>query len=243
MWKSSGDVGLMEINMHLALRSVVGAVVFATPHIALAGPFEDHQGIPLNCGKALNCVDTRRPILDYLIVIDHYDEAGVGEYVDVHGWVFTPSSFECLILELHGLGLIDRRVAKLVQRDAIEFIAILGNSATCLSEEAMKERRRFSWSGSWRKRVNTRMLGATSALPVASVDGNSPGEASRKPAFLSRMVCFPHSSNVLAAAGNCPVSTRMAPVHRREDARSRTRLPCGRRFPSVRSGVVSSDIP
>jgi hypothetical protein len=52
--------------------------------------------------------------LDYLIVIDHYDEAGVGEYVDVLGWVFTPSSFECLILELHGLGLIDRRVAKLV---------------------------------------------------------------------------------------------------------------------------------
>jgi hypothetical protein len=40
----------------------------------------------------------------------------------------------------------------------------------------MKERRRFSWSGSWRTRVNTRMLGATSALPVASVDGNSPGK-------------------------------------------------------------------
>jgi hypothetical protein len=93
-------------------------------------------------------------------VIDHYHEAGVGEYVDVHDWVFTPSSFECLILEFDGLGLIDWRVAKLVQRDAIEFIAILGKSATCLSEEAMKERRRFSWSGSWRKRVNTRMLGA-----------------------------------------------------------------------------------
>jgi hypothetical protein len=42
-------------------------------------------------------------------VIDHYDEAGVGEYVDVHGWVFTPSSFECLILELHCLGLIGAR--------------------------------------------------------------------------------------------------------------------------------------
>jgi SAM-dependent methyltransferase len=105
-------------------------------------------------------------------VIDHYDEVGVGEYVDVHGWVFTPSSFECLILELHGLGLIDWRVAKLVQRDAVEFIAILEKSATRLSEEAMKERRRVLLV---RQLEEARqhadwMLGATSALPVAFVE-------------------------------------------------------------------------
>jgi hypothetical protein len=71
-----------------------------------------------------------------------YDEAGPGEYIDVHGWVFTPSSFECLILELHGLGLIDWCVAEVVEREEVEFIAVLQKSATRLSQEAMKERRR-----------------------------------------------------------------------------------------------------
>jgi SAM-dependent methyltransferase len=75
-------------------------------------------------------------------VIANYDETGPGEYIDVHGWVFTPSSFESLILDLHGLGVIDWRVAELVEGEAVEFIAVLEKSATPLSEEAMKERRR-----------------------------------------------------------------------------------------------------
>jgi SAM-dependent methyltransferase len=75
-------------------------------------------------------------------VIANYDENEPGEYIDVHGWVFTPSSFECVLLELHGLGLIDWRVAELVERNEVEFLAILQKSATRLSEEAMKERRR-----------------------------------------------------------------------------------------------------
>ena len=75
-------------------------------------------------------------------VIANYDETGPGEYIDVHGWVFTPSSFECLILDLHGLGLIDWRVTELQEGEAVEFIAVLEKSATRLSEEALKERRR-----------------------------------------------------------------------------------------------------
>jgi hypothetical protein len=75
-------------------------------------------------------------------VIANYDETGPGEYIDVHGWVFTPSSFECLILDLHGLGLIDWRVTELQEGEAVEFIAVLEKSATRLSEEEMKERRR-----------------------------------------------------------------------------------------------------
>jgi SAM-dependent methyltransferase len=75
-------------------------------------------------------------------VIANYDETGPGEYIDVHGWVFTPSSFESLILDLHGLGLIDWRVTELEEGEAVEFIAVLEKSATRLPEEAMKERRR-----------------------------------------------------------------------------------------------------
>jgi Methyltransferase domain len=74
--------------------------------------------------------------------IADYDETRPGEYIDVHGWVFTPRSFECLILDLHGLGVIDWRVAELEEGEAVEFLAVLEKSATRLSREAMKEQRR-----------------------------------------------------------------------------------------------------
>jgi hypothetical protein len=106
--------------------------------------------------------------------IADYDETGSGEYIDVHGWVFTPSSFECVILELHGLGLIDLRVAELVEGAAVEFLAILQKSATRLSEEAMKERRRSLLVGQLEEARQQAdwMLGPKSApapeIPVAA---------------------------------------------------------------------------
>ena len=75
-------------------------------------------------------------------MIADYDETGPGEYIDVHGWVFTPSSFECLILDLHGLGLIDWRVAEVVEREEVEFVGNSQKNAAPLPEERMKERRR-----------------------------------------------------------------------------------------------------
>jgi hypothetical protein len=56
--------------------------------------------------------------------------------------VFTLSSFESLILDLHGLGLIDWRVIELEEGQAVEFIAVREKSVTRLSAEAMKERGR-----------------------------------------------------------------------------------------------------
>jgi hypothetical protein len=54
-----------------------------------------------------------------------YDEAAGSSYLDVHGWVFTPASFALIMLELHALKYIDWHVAKIVEQEAVEFIAIL----------------------------------------------------------------------------------------------------------------------
>lgn len=60
----------------------------------------------------------------------NYEDAGRCEYVDVHGWVFTPASFELLILELWLMGLIDWEVASCQTTAPHEFVVLL-RRATC----------------------------------------------------------------------------------------------------------------
>jgi SAM-dependent methyltransferase len=57
--------------------------------------------------------------------LEGYRDGGAGEYVDAHGWTFTPASFRLLILELEALGLSRWRVARLVECPGVEFLAFL----------------------------------------------------------------------------------------------------------------------
>lgn len=53
------------------------------------------------------------------------DDAPEAPYEDCHGWVFTPASFELIILELGEIGLIDWRVDRIVPQTGVEFIVHL----------------------------------------------------------------------------------------------------------------------
>jgi hypothetical protein len=59
-------------------------------------------------------------------------------YLDVHGWVFTPASFALMLFELQVLGYVTWRVAKILEQDAVEFIAVLERGGTSrLSSDAV----------------------------------------------------------------------------------------------------------
>ena len=71
-----------------------------------------------------------------------YDDRQPIEYKDVHGWVFTPASFECMILELQYLGLIDFRIVKTAEQQATEFLVVLERkNGSSTSKEEMEARR------------------------------------------------------------------------------------------------------
>ena len=78
------------------------------------------------------------------ILKTYYDDRS-GEYLDIHGWVFTPASFGAIMLELEVLGVIDWRIVQLVEQEAVEFLVTFGRSVEPkLSSEAVEAcRRRF----------------------------------------------------------------------------------------------------
>ena len=53
-----------------------------------------------------------------------------GDYIDVHQWCFTPSSFRLLIDDLHRMGLIRLREVEFLGTDGFEFFVWLGRSGT-----------------------------------------------------------------------------------------------------------------
>jgi len=58
----------------------------------------------------------------------HFDVHGLGEdapYVDVHGWMFTPSSFALAMLELSALNVIDFTVVRSFPSEGCEFYVTL----------------------------------------------------------------------------------------------------------------------
>ena len=63
-------------------------------------------------------------------------------YVDSHAWVFTPSSFRLLIVELHHLGLIPFQVLHIEDGELGEFIVQLGKSGPELAENDVHTLRR-----------------------------------------------------------------------------------------------------
>jgi SAM-dependent methyltransferase len=57
--------------------------------------------------------------------LDGYRATGDGPYLDVHGWTFTPASFQLLVLELRALDLSAWQVEQVVEREEVEFLAFL----------------------------------------------------------------------------------------------------------------------
>jgi SAM-dependent methyltransferase len=91
------------------------------------------------------------------------------EFVDLHAWHFTPSSFELLLLELARLGETDWRIERITPASGCEFFAWLHRggmtAANLLSPDQLAERRlallkRTYWksgnklTGSWPARQN-----------------------------------------------------------------------------------------
>lgn len=71
-----------------------------------------------------------------------YQDGGRSEYLDVHGWVFTPASFELLILELWLLGVIDWEVESCQTTEPHEFVVLLRRAAPArLGTVELNERR------------------------------------------------------------------------------------------------------
>ncbi|MGI9129902.1 MAG: class I SAM-dependent methyltransferase [Roseomonas sp.] len=65
------------------------------------------------------------------------------EYQDCHAWMFTPASFELLILELSALGVLDWHVQSMLPQSGVEFIVHLARGRPLFaSEEAFEARRR-----------------------------------------------------------------------------------------------------
>ena len=66
---------------------------------------------------------------------------GTQDYVDAHCWVFTPSSFELMILELNDLGYIDFSVTKMARGPCSEFLVQLRRQPHKFTPEELQERR------------------------------------------------------------------------------------------------------
>jgi SAM-dependent methyltransferase len=58
---------------------------------------------------------------------DAIEEFNTGEYIDVHGWYFTPVSFEKIIIILNELGYIDLKIKKIypTRYGSLEFYCVL----------------------------------------------------------------------------------------------------------------------
>ena len=78
---------------------------------------------------------------------NRYRRALAGTYVDVHAWVFTPSSFRLAIGDLYAMGLIQLREARFHDTVGCEFFVQLslqgsgpGLTRIALAEQAVRER-------------------------------------------------------------------------------------------------------
>jgi len=64
------------------------------------------------------------------------------DYIDIHGWVFTPASFKLIILELEALAMVNWSVCDMVERDQLEFLAFLERSRVRPTGILLKDERR-----------------------------------------------------------------------------------------------------
>jgi SAM-dependent methyltransferase len=67
--------------------------------------------------------------------------AALPEYVDAHNWVFVPSSFRLMLLELSAMGYLDLRVEEIAEAAATEFYAWLRRGREPIGSDALQEAR------------------------------------------------------------------------------------------------------
>lgn len=79
------------------------------------------------------------PLGEAIAALGRLPASGEGEYVDVHGWVFTPASFALLVLELGEAGVSDWRVETLHERDVTEFLVRLAPGRRRFASDAERE--------------------------------------------------------------------------------------------------------
>ena len=63
------------------------------------------------------------------------------DYVDAHGWTFTPASFELMMLELAAMGFLNITVVEVREAPATEFSARLKKGKLSLEGSALEDRR------------------------------------------------------------------------------------------------------
>lgn len=84
---------------------------------------------------------------DLLEAMRHFEAASAPDasYVDVHGWVFTPASFELLMLELRQIAVCSWSVDRINRQKSLEFLVKLRRCDAPLPEESFtRERVRVS---------------------------------------------------------------------------------------------------
>ncbi|MBS7793115.1 class I SAM-dependent methyltransferase [Roseococcus sp. SDR] len=114
---------------------------------------------------------------DFVEAGQHFEVASRADapYMDVHGWVFTPASFELLMLELRQMAACAWAVAQIKRRASLEFLVKLRRNSPPLSGDSfMRERVRLSIEllRDLRDGVNW-ILEGTDAVRVSDQDGDS----------------------------------------------------------------------
>ena len=68
--------------------------------------------------------------------------AALPEYVDAHNWIFVPSSFRLMLLELAAMGYLDLRVEEIAEAEATEFYAWLRRGREAMAPSELQAARR-----------------------------------------------------------------------------------------------------
>jgi hypothetical protein len=93
-------------------------------------------------GWSIDNVTAPRFTVPFADTIRFLDRADAPEYVDAHQWVFTPASFELMVLELSALGFVDLRIEDCREANETEFYAWLRKGAERLAPDHLQNRRR-----------------------------------------------------------------------------------------------------
>lgn len=88
--------------------------------------------------------DTREPTFNapFDRAQDALALAGQPDYVDAHNWIFVPSSFSLMVVELGELGHLDLQIEEMAEAYEAEFFAWLRKGRQTFGQEALQQRRK-----------------------------------------------------------------------------------------------------
>jgi hypothetical protein len=92
-------------------------------------------------GWSIDDVTAQQFNVPFVDTIRFLDRADAPDYVDAHQWVFTPASFELMVLELSALGFVDLRVEDCREAAGTEFYAWLRKGAERFAPDQLQNRR------------------------------------------------------------------------------------------------------